>query len=92
MKTIAEYQEDMNQADRVRRLLASNEFKTIVAILKRLKDRDVEDLMEKENQEARNRIKCFKDILDEIDADVQRGELAAEALKEGKVSDSPSES
>jgi hypothetical protein len=92
MKTIAEYQADMNQADRVRRLLASKEFETIVSILKRMKDRDIESLMDKENPEARFRIKCFKDILDEIEADVQRGEIAATALKEGTASDSPSES
>lgn len=91
IKTIAEYQEDMHQADRVRRLVVSNEFKTIMDIIKRMKDSDVETLLRTEHQEARFRIKCFKDIVDEIDADIQRGEIAALALKEGTASDSPSE-
>ena len=90
-KTIAEYQADMNQADRVRRLIASTEFETIKGILKRMRDSDVDILMANENSEARHRIKCFKDILDEIDADIQRGDIAATALKEGTASDSPSE-
>lgn len=90
-KTIAEYQADMNQADRVRRLVASNEFETLQGILKRIKDRDIETLLAAENTVARHRIICIQDILDEIQADIQRGEVAAQALKDGSASDSPSE-
>lgn len=91
-KTIAEYQEDMNQADRVRRLVASNEFETLKNILKRMKDAAIDILMQQEHPESRFRIKCLQDIIDEINGDIQRGEIAAEVLKEGTASDSPTES
>ena len=91
MKTIAEYQADMNQADRVRRLVASNEYVTISNIIQRMKEIDIDRLLASENLEARHRINCFRDIMDEIQADIQRGEVAAEALKAGMVLDSPAE-
>lgn len=89
MKTLLEYQQDITQADRARRLVASTDYKTLEAILKRLYDAAVENLLYAENETARSRIKCIKDIQDEIQADIQRGDVATDAIKTGQVSDSP---
>lgn len=88
MKTLAEYQQDITQADRVRRLVAMPEYEVFKVILKRMYDRDVERIINAEDGEARARIKFNKDLLDEIQSDIDRGKVATDAINEGRTLES----
>lgn len=87
MKTLVEYQQDISQAERVRRLVVMPEYEVLKGILNRMYQADVEKIIAQENPEARARIKFNKDLQDEIQADIDRGKVAAEAIKEGQFSE-----
>lgn len=89
MKTLLEYQQDITHAERVRRLVVMPEYNVLKIILKRMLDNDIERIIAKEDADARSRIKCLRDLEDEIQADIDRGIVASEALKEGQYLDSP---
>lgn len=89
MKTLIEYQQDITQADRVRRLVAMPEYDVLKVILKRMYDRDVERIINAEDADARHRIKFNKDLQDEIQSDIDRGKVATDAINEGRYLDSP---
>lgn len=89
MKTLIEYQQDITQADRVRRLVSMPEYEVLKVILKRMYDRDVERIISKEDHAARARIQFNKDLQDEIQSDIDRGKVAIEAINEGQVLESP---
>lgn len=89
MRTLIEYQQDIAQADRVRRLVNMPEYAVLQVILKRLYDGDVERIIASEDQDARSRIKFNKDLQDEIQADIDRGKVATEAINEGQFEKSP---
>lgn len=86
MKTLLEYQQDIAHAERVRRLVVMPEYDVLKVILKRMYDADVEKIIAGEDADARSRIKFNKDLQDEIQADIDRGNVAAEAIKEGLYS------
>lgn len=89
MKTLAEYQYDISQADRVRRLVVMPEYEVLKVILKRMYEADVEKIISGEDNDARSRIKFNKDLQDEIQADIDRGKVAIEAINNGQVLESP---
>lgn len=91
MKTLQAYQQDIKQADTVRRIVSMPEFKCIEQILKRMYDDDVDKIIAGENPIARARLQFNKDFQDEIQADIQRGDVATEAIKEERFDKGPQE-
>lgn len=89
MRTLLEYQQDIAQAERVRRLVVMSEYGVLETILKRIYDRDVDNLLNAESSEARTRIRFIKDLKDEIQADIDRGTVAKEAIDAGQYLESP---
>jgi hypothetical protein len=89
MKSLIEYQQDIKEADEVRRIDSMPEFACIKRLLKRMRDSDIEKIIAEEDVEARARIKCFQDIADEIVNTIQRGNIASEAIKEGRIQENP---
>lgn len=88
MKTLKEYQQDISEADRMRRLVNGPEYASLTLTLKRMHDEDVDKLIADEDADARSRIKFNKDLLDRIDMTIQLGDIASDAIKDNKFLES----
>ena len=91
MKTLRQYIEDQKLAESVRRLGTIAEFQGLKKILSQMYVDALISLVDREDPEARYRAKFINDLMGNIDNTVALGAIAAEAVREQRFENNPTE-
>lgn len=91
MKTLREYIHDQKQSESIRRLRQLAEWQGLKKILENMYVDALSSLADREDAEARYRLRFINDLVGLIDSKVKLGDIAAEAIREQRFENNPSE-
>jgi hypothetical protein len=90
-KRRVQLQQDANKASRLEDLRRCNGYKDLLEIIHYHYDSSMNDLLNKENPEARGAINVITNIMNAVNRDIDFGNVAREKYKNEYLSQTPNE-